>query len=121
MEEILRTRETNVETIDRLQKILPNKSENYLQHLDLSNLNEMYFESSLAMNLRSSSDAQFDFSKMPSIAFTAELGNNNGIIIDNSHDVKGNDFVIMRPWTIKHMTQNSNKMGGKVVRKSLNE
>lgn len=49
MDELLKTRETNMETIDRLQKIMPNhKGENFMQHLDLSNMNEMYFESNLA-------------------------------------------------------------------------
>jgi hypothetical protein len=99
---------TNIDTLDRLHKIMPNRGDNFMQHLDLSNMNEMYFESNLAQILRTSSDAQVDPSKMPIINFTAE-GTNNGIIVGNSRDVIGTDFVIYRPRFIKFMTQNSNK------------
>lgn len=106
MDEILRLRETNIESIERLHSSIPNKGENFLQHLDLSNMNEMYFENTLAQTLNSvrpPSDVQ-DFSKMPSINFSAELGQGNAVVIYNSRDVMGDNFVLQRPRFFKFIT-----------------
>ena len=48
MDEILKTREPNIDSWSNLAKNIPTRNDNFLQHLDLSNLNEMYFENNLA-------------------------------------------------------------------------
>ena len=72
--------------------------------MDLHNLNEMYFESNLAQTLRTSSVAQLDGSKLQNIELTVDLGKSNAVAIDNSRDVMGDNFVLVRPW-LKFITQ----------------
>ena len=100
MDEILRTRhdETNIDSWSNLEKNIPTKNDNFLQHLDLSNMNEMYFESNLAETLHSSTNTQNDNAKLTNINFNVDLGSANAIVVDNSHDVQGGNFVLHRPW-----------------------
>ena len=98
MDEILKTREPNIDSWSNLAKNIPTRNDNFLQHLDLSNLNEMYFENNLAQTLHTSSNAQQDASKLPSIDFHVDLGSANAVVIDHSRDIQGDNFVMQRPW-----------------------
>lgn len=98
MDEILKIRESNIDSWSNPQKNIPTRNENFLQHLDLSNLNEMYFENNLAQTLHTSSNARQDAAKMPSIDFHVDLGSSNAIVMDYSRDVQGDNFVMHRPW-----------------------
>ena len=97
MDEILKTREPDIDSWST-QKNIPTRNDNFLQHLDLSNLNEMYFENNLAQTLHTSSNSQHDVDKLPHIDFHVDLGSANAVVIDNSRDIKGDNFVLQRPW-----------------------
>ena len=85
MDKLMKLKNLEVDTIGGPLVLASSKNESFFNHLDLSNLNEMHFESNLARTLTD---------KMPSIIYEKSIGPYDALMVDNSHDVIGQDWIL---------------------------